>query len=246
MLPLFCASAAAVLTGTRSLVAIGEWITDASQSALRLLDFPADPLTGIRPVPHAATVRRLLQRVDGDALDAAIGAYVKARTPSSQLSEPPPKPSLRAIAVDGKTVRGSRTTTATAIQLLAAKDHHGVVLAQRQITSKSNEIPAFQPLSDTTDLENTVLTTDALHTQHAHGAYLRTRGAHYLAVVKRNHPGLYAQVRKLPWAEIPLEHRSRDKAHHRVEIRRLSSQPSATSTIPAPAWSSKSSDGEGN
>jgi hypothetical protein len=60
-------------------------------------------LTGIRPTPHAATVRRLLQRVDDDALDTAIGAYLKARTPSSQLSEPPPKPSLRAIAVDGKT-----------------------------------------------------------------------------------------------------------------------------------------------
>ena len=221
MLPLLCAAAAAVLAGARSLVAIGEWITDAPQSALRLLGFPADPLTGIRPVPHAATVRRLLQRVDGDALDAAIGAYLKARTPSSQLSEPPPKPSLRAIAVDGKTVRGSRTTTATAIQLLAAMDHHGVVLAQRQITSKSNEIPSFQPLLDTIDLENTVLTTDALHTQHAHGTYLRTRGAHYLAVVKKNHPGLYAQVRKLPWADIPLEHRTRDKAHHRVEIRRL-------------------------
>ncbi|WP_443061221.1 ISAs1 family transposase [Streptomyces sp. NBC_00453] len=89
------------------------------------------------------------------------------------------------------------------------------------MTSKSNEMPAFQPLLDTIDLEDTVLTTDALHTQHAHGAYLRTRGAHYLAVVKKNHPGLYAQVRKLPWAEIPLEHRTRDKAHHRVEIRRL-------------------------
>lgn len=35
------------------------------------------------------------------------------------------------------------------------------------------------------------------------------------------HPGLYAQVRKLPWADIPLEHRTRDKAHHRDEIRRL-------------------------
>lgn len=221
MLPLLCAAAAAVLTGARSLIAIGEWIADAPQSVLRVLGFPADPLTGIRPVPHAATIRRLLQRVDGDALDAAIGAFLQARTPLSQLPEPPSKSSLRAIAVDGKTVRGSRTTTATAIQLLAAMDHHGVVLAQRQVASKSNEIPSFQPLLDTIDLENTVLTGDALHTQHAHGAYLRTRGAHYLAVVKKNHPGLYAQVRKLPWADIPLEHRTRDKAHHRDEIRRL-------------------------
>ncbi|WP_405638851.1 ISAs1 family transposase [Streptomyces sp. NBC_00019] len=84
-----------------------------------------------------------------------------------------------------------------------------------------NEIPSFQPLLDTIALENTVLTTDALHTQHAHGAYLRARGAHYLAVVKKNHPGLYAQVRKLLWANVPLEDRTRDTAHHRGEIRRL-------------------------
>lgn len=49
-------------------------------------------------------------------------------------------PTAVVIAVDGKAVRGSRTKTAAAIQLLAAMDHHGVVLAQRQVASKSNEI----------------------------------------------------------------------------------------------------------
>lgn len=220
-LALLCAATAAVLTGARSLIAIGEWITDAPQAVLGVLGFPADPLTGIRPAPHAATVRRLLQRVEGDAPDAAIGAYLQARTPPPHPSDIPPKPSLRAVAVDGKTARGSRTATTTAAQLLAAMDHHGVVLAQRQIASKSNEIPAFQPLLDTIDLTDSVLTGDALHTQHGHGAYLRKRGAHYLAIVKKNHPGLYAQIRKLPWAEIPLDHHTRDKAHHRDEIRRL-------------------------
>jgi predicted transposase YbfD/YdcC len=42
-----------------------------------------------------------------------------------------------------------------------------------------------------------------------------------VAVVKKNHPGLYAQVRKLAWRDIPLGHRTRDHAHHRDEIRRL-------------------------
>lgn len=84
----------------------------------------------------------------------------------------------RAIAVDGKTARGSRTVTSTAIQLLAAMDHHGVVLAQRQVASKSNEIPVFAPLLDSIDLTDTVITGDAMHTQHAQGTYLRERGAH--------------------------------------------------------------------
>jgi predicted transposase YbfD/YdcC len=118
-------------------------------------------------------------------------------------------------------VRGSRTRAAAAIQLLVAMDHHGVVLAQRQVASKSNEIPSFAPLLDGLGLQNMVVTADALHTQHDHGAYLTSRGAHYVAVVKKNHPGLYAQVRKLSWQDIPLGHRTRDHAHHRDEIRRL-------------------------
>ncbi|MFD3586819.1 ISAs1 family transposase [Streptomyces sp. NPDC058683] len=211
---------AAVLTGVRSLVAISEWITDAPQQVLDVLRFSLDPFTGLRPVPHAARVRRLLQRVDGDALDAAISAYLQARAAPPSLSEGK-RPVRRVIAVDGKVVRGSRTKTVTVIQLLAALDHQGVVLAQRQVASRSNEIPSFVPLLDGLDLQNTVVTSDALHTQHDHGAYPFGRGAHYVAVVKKNHPGLYAQVRKLPWRDVPPGHRTRDHAHHRDEIRRL-------------------------
>lgn len=105
---------------------------------------------------------------------------------------------------------------------LAAMDHVGSVLAQRQIAEKSNEIPAFAPLLDSIeDLENTVITADALHTQHAHGACLRERGAHYSAIVKRNHAKLFDRVRHLPWRDMPLEHYDRTRAHHRIEIRRL-------------------------
>jgi predicted transposase YbfD/YdcC len=162
---LLCAAVSAVLAGARSLIAISEWITDAPQYALGVLGFAADPLTGLRPVPHAATVRRLLQHVDGDALDAAIGAFLQARTPPPAEPKAKKGPVRRVIAVDGKVVRGSRTKTATAIQLLAAMDHHGVVLAQRQVASKSNEIPAFAPLLRGLDLQNAVVTADALHTQ---------------------------------------------------------------------------------
>ncbi|MCX4850929.1 helix-turn-helix domain-containing protein [Streptomyces sp. NBC_00893] len=45
------------------------------------------------------------------------------------------------IAVDGEVVRGSRTKTATAMQLLVAMDHHSVVLAQRQVASKATRSP---------------------------------------------------------------------------------------------------------
>ncbi|MFD3736427.1 ISAs1 family transposase [Streptomyces sp. NPDC058632] len=211
---LVAAAAASVLAGARSLTAITEWISDAPGWACRALGFPLDPLTGTVSVPHPHTLRRLLVQLDGDALDRAIGAFLAARAA-------PAGPGLRAIAVDGKALRGSRTATTAHLTLLAAMDHAGHVLAQCQVAAKSNEIPAFQPLLSTIDLTGTVITADALHTQHAHGTYLRERGAHYIAQVKANHPGLFDRVRRLPWREITLDHHDRTRAHHRLEIRRL-------------------------
>lgn len=45
------------------------------------------------------------------------------------------------------------------------------------------------------------------------------RGAHYLLTVKGNQPGLLAQLKALPWKQVPLAHTSTDRAHGRVEKR---------------------------
>ncbi|MFJ5036263.1 ISAs1 family transposase [Streptomyces sp. NPDC088560] len=146
-------------------------------------------------------------------MDRAIGDFLQERQA--------PSPGRKAIAVDGKTLRGSRTTEQPATALIAAMTHNGQVLAQRQIDGKSNEIPAFAPLLDGLDLTGAVITADALHTQHDHASYLHERGAHYLAVVKKNHPGQHQKVRRLPWRDVRLDHYERARAHHREEIRRL-------------------------
>ncbi|MEU1535954.1 transposase family protein [Streptomyces fagopyri] len=138
------AATAAVLAGACSLIAISEWLADAPQYVLGALGSPSDSLNGRRAVPHSGMVRRLLKRVDGDAPDPATSAYLQVRTPLAPRGDKPTRPVLRPVAVEGKTVRGSRT--ATAVQLLAAMDNHGVVLAQQQVSSKSNQLPSWQPL----------------------------------------------------------------------------------------------------
>ncbi|MFF7788094.1 ISAs1 family transposase [Streptomyces sp. NPDC007991] len=176
--------------GRRRLHAIEEWVTDAPQRVLALLGFRPGPLADLIRPPHATTVRLALAAADGDALDRAIGGFL--------LERKAPGPGRRVIAVDGKALRGSRTAGRPATAPIAAMTHNGQVLTQRQIDGKSNEIPAFTPLLDDIDLTGTVVTADALHTQHDHATYLHGRGAHYLAVVKRNHPGLHQKVRRLP------------------------------------------------
>ncbi|WP_234436388.1 ISAs1 family transposase [Streptomyces sp. NRRL S-813] len=64
-----------------------------------------------------------------------------------------------------------------------------------------------------------VITADALHAQHAHAAYLRERGAHYLLTIKNNQPGQARQLHRLPWKEVPVIHRDDARGHGRHEQR---------------------------
>ena len=95
-----------------------------------------------------------------------------------------------------------------------------MVLGQVDVEAKTNEIPMFATLLDRIDLAGAVVTADALHAQRAHASYLVTqRGAHYLITVKRNQPGLHAQLAKLPWRQVPVAYDAREKGHGRAERR---------------------------
>ncbi|WP_409467292.1 ISAs1 family transposase [Streptomyces sp. HC307] len=178
-----------------------------------------------RAIPRTCTLAHLLASLDGDAFDAALGAWLQLQH-TDLLTGPvggagPVK--RDAVSVDGKTVRGSRTRERRAVHLLAASIHRTrTVIAQRQVDSKSNEISAFRPLLEPLDLTGKVVTFDALLTQHDQARFLiEEKNAHYIALIKGNHPTLHAQLKQLPWSEIPLMAKTRATAHGRDEIRRL-------------------------
>ncbi len=58
-----------------------------------------------------------------------------------------------------------------------------MVLAQRVVDGKSNEITAFAPLLDGIDIAGAIITADALHTQREHADYLIGHAAHYLFLI---------------------------------------------------------------
>jgi predicted transposase YbfD/YdcC len=217
---------AAVLAGAKSLVAIGEWAADAPPPVLAALGVRRDPLRRVWRPPGEATVRRVLARVDPDALDLIIGRWLADQQPPPPATRPPPPTPMawrRAVAVDGKTLRGSGHHPNPQIQLLAAMDHTTrAVLGQTDVDHTTNEIARFQPLLDGLDLAGRVVTADALHTQREQADWLVTqKHAAYLLIVKANQPALHHQLSTLPWPDIPVADHTRDRGHHRVEIRRL-------------------------
>ncbi|WP_318656753.1 MULTISPECIES: ISAs1 family transposase [Streptomyces] len=210
-------AACAVLAGATSLLAVSEWAADAPQAVLDRIGAHRCPLTGVRLVPCETTIRRTLARLDADALDRAVGAWLADRR-----TDPGPK-ALRAVAVDGKSLRGAAKSDGRRVHLLAALDHTDrLVLAQLDVGEQTNEITCFQPLLDTVaDLAGTVVTSDAMHTQREDAQYLMSRGAHYIVIVKANQKKLRKQLKSLPWNRIPLQGRIRETGHGRGEIRRI-------------------------
>jgi predicted transposase YbfD/YdcC len=215
----------AVLAGAKSLTAIGEWAADAPAEVLVALGIRPQPLTGwVRP-PDEATVRRVLAGVDGDALDMAIGAWLLGLRPPTAppaVEPPTPREPWRAVAVDGKTLRGSGKPGGQ-VHLLAVMDHTSrAVLGQVDVAGKTNEISRFRPLLDRLDLTRTVVTADAMHTQREHVDYLvAVKNAAYVCIVKRNQPSLYRRLKVLPWRDVPVGDHTRNRGHGRDEIRRL-------------------------
>jgi predicted transposase YbfD/YdcC len=213
---------AAVLAGARSFTAVGEWVSDAPPQVLATLGIRRDPLAGRFEPPDEATIRRVLESVDASALDAAVGFWLAVRL---QAADQRPGRARRALAVDGKAVRGTRhaSSDGQAVHLLAVIDQQAsAVLGQAGVDGKTNEITQFAPLLDDLDLAGCVITADALHTQREHARFLVTsKHAHYILVVKKNQPSLYAQVKNLPWRNIPAGDRQHDRGHGRHEQRTL-------------------------
>jgi Domain of unknown function (DUF4338)/DDE_Tnp_1-associated/Transposase DDE domain len=191
---LLAIAAAATLAGARSFVAIGEYAAELGQDALARLGARRHPVTGLHVAPHEATLRRAVHSVDADALDAALGGWLAAQAAAARAPGDPV-----AVAVDGKSLRGARQADGRPVHLFAAMVHgDSVVVAQREVDHKTNEIKEFRPLLEGLDLEGTVVTADALHAQRDHARFLiEDKNADYLFVIKGNQPGTLEKVEAL-------------------------------------------------
>ena len=207
------AACATLVVGGDSVTAIWQWAARTSQEKLGRLRARRNPLTGRFLVPSERTFRRVLGKLDADALDAALGGWaadvargaapapVVAATPGPpereqrratqrSVEHPAPDGLLPAAAVDGKALRGARTPDGGRVFLVAAIDHAtGAVLAQRQVPSKRGEGAAARDLLTGLRAPGMVWTLDALHTTKA-TARLITKDlhGHYILIIKGNQP----------------------------------------------------------
>jgi hypothetical protein len=179
----------AALSGARSFCAIAEWAQSLGRDTLRELG------SKWKTPPSEPTIRRVLQRIDADRLDARIGPWLADQHLLAG----------RAVAVDGKTVRRGHDAGQPAPHLLSAILHQeAVVIGQIAVQEKTNEIPKLPELLEPLPLAGAVVTADALHTQKETARHIvETKKADYLFIAKDNQPTLRQDIADLNLTAFP-------------------------------------------
>jgi predicted transposase YbfD/YdcC len=206
----------AMLCGYRSYTAISEWGRNYGGHLMQALGFTRRP-------PCAATLHTVLRGLDREVFEAYVGAWgeeLLAGTPLSPDTE-------EAIAVDGKTLRGSKKQGAPGAHLLSAlAPRLGLTLVQHAVADKTNEIPAALELLRQLVVTGRVVTMDALLTQRAIARQIVEAGGDYVMVVKDNQPQFREDIETV-FAHPPVTGETRtvaetvDCGHGRIEQRRL-------------------------
>lgn len=135
------------------------------------------------------------------------------------------------IAIDGKTIRGSKTNSKKASHVLNAfATKQGLVLAQRTVGEKTNEIPEIPKLLDDLNIEGAVISIDAMGCQKEIAKKIIDKKANYFLALKSNHSTLESEAIDLFKQKENFNfYEEYDKGHGRVEIRKCWS-------IAAPDW----------
>jgi hypothetical protein len=167
---------AAVLAGANDLRAIFRWGRRLRPEALALF--------GIERAPCHATYHYVFQSLDGDALAKAFGNFACGDGGA-----------LGHIAIDGKTLRGSRRLDDKALHVLSAfATKLSAVVGDIVVDPGQNEITAALAFLKDLPLEGAIITGDAIFCQREICQTIIDGKGDYLFVVKDNQPELKADI----------------------------------------------------
>jgi predicted transposase YbfD/YdcC len=169
-----------------------------------------------RGAPSHDTFGRVFSLLDPEAFEGAFLEWATAATGQK----------LEHLALDGKCLRRShRGKAGRALHLVHVWScTQGLVLANRAVDEKSNEITALPEVLALFDLSGVTVTTDAMGCQKSVAGQIVAQGGDYLLALKGNQGHLHEEVRTImeTLAETEPPHdETVEKDHGRIETRRV-------------------------
>ena len=166
------------------------------------------------------TFARVFRRLDEQALEAACMQWM--RSVAGQVQG--------VIAIDGKTVRGATPAGSArhALHMVSAwAADMGLLLGQRKVDGKSNEITAIPQLLRLLDVQGCIVTIDAMGCQKTIAGQIVQQRADYVLALKGNHRHMHAVCKKhfastAPtagehlWSEESSSHSRKEQRHYWV------------------------------
>ena len=189
-------------------------------------------------IPSHDTFARVFARLDPEQLQAAFLSWVRS---VSRLS------AGEVIAIDGKTARRSydKGKGKGAIHMVSAwASQNRLVLGQRKVDAKSNEITAIPELLKVLDIHGCIVTIDAMGTQKAITQQIIEQGGDYVLALKGNQGNLFEDVEQIFEQALSQNfkgieydfYETKDVGHGRVEQRRCWSLGQVEWLIDAEKW----------
>lgn len=167
-------------------------------------------------IPSHDTLSDVVGRLDRKVFATCFIRWVKAGLP--QLAE-------EHIAIDGKSLRGSRQEEESMVHLVSAYASKAqLVLGHQAVEGKSNEITAIPKLLGLLDIEGALVTIDAMGCQKDIASMIVEKKADYVLALKGNHEQLHEAVKL--WLDTEWEKgrlsitQTVEKGHGRIETRR--------------------------
>lgn len=218
------------LAGETTVSGIVDWIKERQGWLRAQLDWP-------KRFPTNSTYSEALARCDAEQIVTVVASVLlKARaveqcgTEPSRVEAQKQEEALTHVAMDGKTLRGTlghESEGQPSVHLLSFYEcQSGIVLTQRAVHSKENEISAAAALVHPALVKGRIISTDAMHTQKKWCACVHVYGGYYLTIVKKNQPQMYQDLVDFfddPEAEQQEWQHSKSvhKGHGRLEIREM-------------------------
>lgn len=174
----------AVICGADTWVGVEEFGYDREETLKEFLELP-------NGIPSHDIIGDFFSRLCPETLQSCFISWVQSLCKISDGE---------IIAIDGKTVRRSYQDSGKrgAIHMVSAwASTNQLVLGQRKVDSKSNEIEAVPHLLKALELEGAIVTSDAMLCQKGIAKLIKMKGADYVLALKKNHGKMYKKIESL-------------------------------------------------